>query len=272
MRLFLNFNSGALIFLRNLNSIELDLFNESYYSITAIYLFNSDLRFVIDDRTAKTCADITSSRNGSFEISSLFQIPLKVQKNIFLFGCRFPLTICPLIFNRAYIDFFYIFHQANTFYKTNLIRFANQTYDNLNSTILQLYLYHSVNLDLDTSFLNPSVFRNLQHIFVSCSLSSISVDLFSSLKSFTRITFFLHNFRKLIHHNGIGWIKGINRDLHVNLTNLTNFVYNSKTNKYITYKNDLKTHIYIKLSVPGYIGDFKSGNELLKLFNCRVYT
>lgn len=78
MSLFRYFNRDARVNFRNLKSIELELFEKSSYSsLGHIYLINLDLRFTIDGKTVKSCPDITSLRNGTFKITSLFQIRLE---------------------------------------------------------------------------------------------------------------------------------------------------------------------------------------------------
>ena len=104
MRLFNNFNLNPWVYFHNLQSIELDLFDDepTYSATEEIQFINSDLRFTIDGKHVKTCVDITSARNRTFKISSLFQIPLgRHDQSIFLFGCRFSLTLCPLIFQNT---------------------------------------------------------------------------------------------------------------------------------------------------------------------------
>lgn len=88
------------IFLHNLYSIELDLlFIETVNKMEQIHLINSDLRFSIDGKPVKTCTDIITASNGTFKINSLSQIPLIGEKGFYLFGCRFPFKIYPLVFD-----------------------------------------------------------------------------------------------------------------------------------------------------------------------------
>ena len=198
-------------------------YNVIFPSIHQIYLINSDLRFTIDGKIIKTCSDIISAYNERFKIDSLFQVPLVLERRFYLFGCRFPPTLCPLIFNKSFINYFFILDIVDTFYKTNLIKFSNEPFEDLNSYIMTLYISHSENIILDTTFLNSFVFENLHNIHAMCSVGSISIDLFTSLKKLSNINFVTIHFRKLIHRNGIEWINGINRDVHVNLSNLSEF-------------------------------------------------
>ena len=70
-----------MVHIHNLDSIELDLLgNKTFLNIESILLINSDLRFTIDGKPVKTCADITSFLNGTFNITSLFQIQLGKRK------------------------------------------------------------------------------------------------------------------------------------------------------------------------------------------------
>lgn len=95
--LFYYFEYYPCVYFHNLNKIELQLFSESYKSMLEIHLINSDLKFTIDGKAVRTCADITSrAKNETFTFSSLFQIPLVgLKKNFYLFGCRFSQKLCP---------------------------------------------------------------------------------------------------------------------------------------------------------------------------------
>lgn len=123
------------------------------------------------------------------------------------------------------------------------MKFSNETFNDSNPSIIGLQLFHSENIALDSTFLNPSVFKNLLFIQVKCSLSSISIELFTSLKNLYIIHFETIYFRKLIHRNGIEWIRGINRDLHVNLSNLNDIIGNYKTIKHVFLTSSKGLHI-----------------------------
>lgn len=157
----------------NLHGFELNLLDQPSdswiflnNSLERINLINSDIRFLIDRKEVKTCQEIISSSIRKNNIASLFQIPAvgshdSTFNKVFLFGCRFKQILCPLVFTNSNLRSLILFDQANTFYKTNLLRFSNETFNYLNSSIKRLHLFRSLNLALDTRFLHPSVFNKL---------------------------------------------------------------------------------------------------------------
>lgn len=67
-------------------------------SVKSIYLINSDLRYLINEKLVKKCDDISSANLYRTNILSLFQIPMVQLNAIYLFGCRFLQILCPLVF------------------------------------------------------------------------------------------------------------------------------------------------------------------------------
>ena len=250
MLLFENFDISARIHFHNLKSIEIRIFTnisniyKHYKSIEHIYLINSELKFTINGKIVKNCADTRSASNRSIKIFSLFQIPLiENEKDFFFFGCRFSIRLCPLIFSNSYIKGFKIFDLVDTFFKTNLMKFENLSIGYLNSNIMTIDIFRCENIVLDTSFLNPSVFMKLEKIFIICDLKSISSDLFLSLKNLRKISFQTIHFRKFIHRNGIEWMKAFNRGLHVNLSDITDFLRNLKKLKILILRSHRGSYI-----------------------------
>ena len=121
----------------NLKGIELNLFNDSSSgesssktwkfsnsSLQRIFLINSNLRFMINGKKVKTCDTWTNTTASLFQTQMVYNV-------YFLSGCRFSQTLCPLVFLNSFIDILVIFDLAHTYYKTNLIRFHNQSFDDL---------------------------------------------------------------------------------------------------------------------------------------------
>lgn len=156
----INYYNAARVYFRNLNNIQIDLFNNlsnsfDQYTVIWLNLINSDLRFTIDGKTVKTCTEITSNFN------SIFQIRLAKDQYFDMLGCHFPLPLCPLVFKNSYLNDMFIYDLIETFYKTNLVKFSNETFDDLKSTIYSLILENCENIPLETSFLHSSVFNEL---------------------------------------------------------------------------------------------------------------
>ena len=83
-----------------------------------------------------------------------------------LLNCEYKFKLCPLLFNNTWINELSLDGLTNTFYKKNILEFENQTFNSLNSTIFLINIYKSENVDLDLNFLNPSVFKYLNEIYL----------------------------------------------------------------------------------------------------------
>jgi len=121
------------------------------------------------------------------------------------------------------IKILFIDKLANTFYKKRQFEILNETFDSLNSTIVLLDLEKVENIDIDSRILNPSVFRSLVCLNISGFVSSISGNAILNIPFLQILRLERIHFRSLLHKNGITWIKEINNDFNVNLSNLKNF-------------------------------------------------
>lgn len=74
--------------------------------------------------------------------------------------------------------------------------------------------------------LNRSVFRNLSMLWLFGIVRSISENVFDTLDRLGMIVFQTVLFRGLVHRNGIGWIKSINRLVVVDLKSDSNARFN----------------------------------------------
>lgn len=125
--------------------------------------------------------------------------------------------LCPLIFNNVYFNEVYISGE-NSYFSRSTLSFSNETFDNLNSSIDTLNVYVD-NVDLDFRFLHPSVFQNISALGINSKVRSIQADLFrSAFKSLRQIDCESEHFRSLNHVAGIEWIRNINMDLNLNLS------------------------------------------------------
>jgi hypothetical protein len=108
-------------------------------------------------------------------------------------------------------------------------------------------ILHFQNIDLDTNFLHPDVFRKLKLIRIIGKVGKIQSDLFIKIKSITIIKLDNLYLRSLIHENGIEWIKNYNKDVNYDLDNFTNqsIDYLANNMKYIDHNcfksNDMYT-------------------------------
>ena len=245
----------------NLKGFELDIIttdqNISTHNFTHSYFLFQCIRckieFYSNGRHMKTCQDILNS-DPNFIVMSLFQIlPLNYLSQIILFHSEFKTTVCPLVFKNSHLEEFYVIGLADTFYKRNILTIENSTFDDLNSEINYLSIEKAEKINIDFNLLNPSVFQDLVTIYLSGSFNKIDGNSLNALKQLSIIQIVKRNYRDIIHKNGIKWIRDLNADVYVNLTNIIN-VEELKENY------EISTHIKI-----GFF-DSKTEMRLSKLF------
>jgi len=199
--------------------------------IDNLYIVNSEMSFYIGKEKNRSCQDFYENVS---EINSIFQIK-KYNGNIvvWLTNCKFREKICPLVFNNSKIEQLLINNLANTFFKKNLLQFdKNSLFYEVNSNIYNLMLQNVQNIDLDTNLVNPSVFQSIRSIRVHGYVNSVSNYLFDQYFDLFHIEFQIAHVRKMFHKTGIEWIKTINHNIDVNVSNPGNLmVYRFK----ITY-------------------------------------
>lgn len=205
-----HFESRIDINLVNLNGFDLNLFEyPNSQNIGNLICLRCKFNFYNGQRLMKSCRDITIST-----ISSIFQIE---NRDYFILGeCEFKEVICPLVFNNSKIRYLIVTNLIDLFYKTSTIRFSNET-EAENSNIREMEIFIE-NISLDLNLLNPSVFRNLLSLTVKGSVKSIDAEIFNALERLFVVNIETIHFRKLVHKTGIEWIRGINSELHVNLS------------------------------------------------------
>jgi len=145
--------------------------HEKRYVIKCI---NCQLNFYNQGKLVKSCNDILQF--SITNIQSFFQfIPSNFisTTDINLIYSEYKIPLCPLVFKSGYIIDLTINKLTNTFYKKRLFEISNETFDSLNSTILQLYLEKVENIDIDSKMLNPSVFSSLTMIKIAGFVNSI---------------------------------------------------------------------------------------------------
>ena len=221
---FANFINSDILRFFGLNGFDInmlegiDLENKTLPYYMKIKLYNCRMEFYYNNNRINSCEDVKNA--NLTKIESIFQIA----KVFFYFlnNVEYKQEICPLLFSNVFLYYFWIVNIVDTFYKKNVIRFSNETFDDLNSKIfiVNLASVHSINLDL--SIFHPSVFKNTTSINIdSDSLNSIDAEIFRHLKRLHILYIWSAILRKINHKQGIEWIRNMNYGLNVNLSNLT---------------------------------------------------
>ena len=226
------FDKTIIVNFVNLKGFELDMINDLDKNKRFINQINIDIfncvkckmEFYSNGRLVKTCQDIIDSNNGL--VRSLFQIRRYIiegliAQTVILVDSQFKTTLCPLVFMYSNISTLFITGLADTFYKTNILTFENRTFEDLNSNIKELYFLKIENINIDSNLLEPSVFQNLRIILFIGSVKMIDGNSFNRLPSLYEIELEKEYYRDIIHKNGIKWIRNLNSNLDVNLSNFT---------------------------------------------------
>ena len=247
--LFDHISSGYRIDLLHLKGFDLNLMAEDFSSyenlklyranqVLTIRLFGCKMTFYIDKKKMNSCEDILASI--STEVVSILQIRKMFvfspsiyfheyeYIDIALINNQFISPLCPLVFNNSRIYNLRINALTNTFYKRNILTFSklNSSKYMVNSDVTNLFLSKVQEIDIDSQLLNPLVFAKLTTLYARGTIRYIEKEAFKSFENLVVFRFYSNNFRKIIHKNGIEWIKSINQDIKINMTDPSQ-VYNN---------------------------------------------
>lgn len=182
-------------------------------------LVNTKLDFYSNEnKMIQTCEDTIETK----VVRSIFQLNARYGIEVIFFKSNFHRPFCPLFFQNSRISKLSINRMANSFMKKNVISFStnnnnnnNISLENLNSNIFYVYIYLSDNIDLDEKLLNQFVFSSMRSFVTYSSVGKIDTDIFSYFKRLNLIQFESFYLRKIMHRNGIEWIRSLNRDVKV---------------------------------------------------------
>jgi hypothetical protein len=135
-----------------------------------------------------------------------------------LYDSQFKTTLCPLVFNNSHIVHLYISSLTDTFYKRNILTIENRTFSGLKSYMINTAI-KGENINIDSNLLNPSVFKALRTIRLIGPVNMIDGNSLNALNYLVSISFIKEYYRDMIHKNGIKWIRDLNSQLQVNLSN-----------------------------------------------------
>ena len=239
------YNQKYSINLYNLKGFDLNIMAEDlivhrnidyYIDAEEINFFGCKMNFYDNEKKINTCEDILGSNNS--QVLSIFQIYKTMVSDLKtvngnsimrLINIQFISSLCPLVFNNSRIPDLQINALANTFYKRNILTFSKLDSSKymVNSDVKNLYLTDIQEINIDSQFLNPLVFAKLAFFYVRGTIRNIEKEVFKSLENLELLSFDSNSFRKIIHKNGIEWIKSINKDIKINITNPSE-IYNKR--------------------------------------------
>lgn len=191
-----------------------------------IEVWNSKFRFYIQDKASldskliRTCEGIDDSSLADVNDLKRNFIFKKSEIEIWLAfsNCKFDTPVCPIVFNNTKIDWFEISFMVNSYYKKNVIKFLDFNSSILKSKIRFFSLYNFYGLDLNWNIINPVIFVSTTTFRFQGVINSIQIDLFSKFVNFTDIFFDIDTLKSIIKRKGLDWIRGINSNIRVNMS------------------------------------------------------
>lgn len=152
--------------------------------------------------------------------------------------------VCELAFKNSQITSLDLGNVYETFFKSNQMRFIEQNkVENLNSNI-KFLIFEAFEMHLDLRMINRKVFGNLVDVTFGGLLSSIQDDLFTYFDQLTSINLNYANFERLARRQGIKWIRNINANLNVDLSNSSDVENNSASIFVILLEESRNTRLH----------------------------
>lgn len=258
---FLLFKPDIAITFSYVKSFSADLgikFDESspLWKNTTVARFNlirSRLDFSVNDyehKMARSCQDYVDANLTTPR--SIFQIYMREEgSRVNLINCIYKHPLCPLIFKNARIKNLFISGMNEHFFRRNILTFSkyeSNTFGELNSQVLNVNLYIVENVPLDMNFLNPIVFKKIRSLCVFDSISRIDDNLFSYFNELEYIQLEAEFLRKILHKQGIEWMRSLNRNLRVNLSDPRDIKRNQNKQKLVKLR--FSDHCFIREVFP----------------------
>ena len=198
--------------------LDVDYVNNNASYLGMVELINFNLDFYHEKKKINSCQDIKDF--NITRIESIFQI--KTQSGIQIDKLQNIQIVCPLVFWNADIYRLVLNHLIDTFYETRNMKFSDEVFPKLNSQIKVIEMYNVVNINLDLSLINPSVFNYTRFLKIaSASLNSIDGEIFNRLNSLLRLYINPMILKKINHKQGIKWIRQWNYGLNASLREIT---------------------------------------------------
>lgn len=180
-----------------------------------IELYYSHFSFYSTKNLLTTCSDLKEK-----QIGSIFQTQNVPLKSFLFYRTNFgKSTTCPLVFSNATIEEIEIYDSlVDTFFKSNVLKFSEQTDTSLNSNISSLVLRKFYLIDIDQRLLDVNVFENLIFLQFYGEIASIERGLFKSFRSLKVLTISALFYHQLARRKGIDWLHDLNSDVRVNFS------------------------------------------------------
>ena len=191
--------SGYSIEFQSFKGFDLQLFHDSDINIATKFnmlftltFIEPSLRFYIGDKQMKSCQDFYDLAQNFSSPSSIFNII-----NMFYKGSIFNYKtyylnlkneskdkLCPLVFKNVLMERLYLFGD-NSFFSRRLIKFSNETFADLNTTISELHI-DIANVEVNFELVHPSIFQETELIAFSKKNKINSSGFFRKIKKYEK--------------------------------------------------------------------------------------
>lgn len=199
----------------NLKGFALDLPEQKvkniYMEQVGVIFFWSKFTFYSDrgKKVIKSCESLLKLK----QINSILNLisPQNQLAILNLKNVKFTHPICPFVFNFTVIGELLVEKQMKTFYGSNFLSFENLKTNNSFNVIIKLKFENFLNLDLDHTSLDSTVFRSTNVMkFGRGDLNSIESGLFKSFPNLTRLDFDAFYWLRFVHKQGLAWLHDLN--------------------------------------------------------------
>lgn len=136
-----------------------------------------------------------------------------------LSNSRFRTPVCPLLFENTKLGGLHITNLVKSYYKNNVIKYLKVN-ESINSQIRIYELENFYRLDLNRELINEIIFEKTPEFLFDGVINSIETDLFKSFVRLKSVEFNPVSFLEVVRKQGIKWIRSINYQLRVNLSDL----------------------------------------------------
>lgn len=206
---------GSTIQFVNLKGFDVDLALELNDSVAFFEFHDLDFNLYSRNRLIRTCEEYELEKTKSNK-SFIFNVSSEYFCVMFS-NARFNIPICPLIFEKTKLSTLRIDNLVKSYYKRNVIKY-HKTDRSIDAQIENFELQDFYGLDLNVELINRDIFNNTTKFLFDGVINSIETDLFKSFRNLKSVKFNPVYLLEIVRKQGIGWIKSINRDLKVNLS------------------------------------------------------
>lgn len=224
LELFSQFKSIREVQMYEIQGIAIDLestfrnqiINVNRHGEIRLINFRFDL-YTRQERLIETCDGLEMHSVNLKGIKQFFQLISELGFSIIhLIGTRFQRPVCPLVFKNTRVSQILIGPLIDTFYKRNMLKFGNNSLKyNLYSRIDYLTLLKVFDIVLDSKLIDKFIFGKTLVISVYGYVRKIDNQLFEELSDVKAFRMEKDYFKKLIHRQGIEWIKSMNKNVSV---------------------------------------------------------